>query len=691
MKRLFCLLWLLGVGPGWVSTFAQEGVEESATTEARDEIDDSIFGPLDVFELEYASNAQISQDGTRIFYSRNHYDIMTDRGKTDLWMIDGAGRHLPLLTGGNIGSASWSPDGARIAYVTSNEDGKSQIFSYWVADNRSAPLSRLTESPFGLTWSPDGKQIAFFMRVPASKKPFVTLPAKPEGAKWAEAPTIITRLQYRADGRGFLKEGYSQLFVLSADGGSPRQITTGDFNHGGSICWTPDSQAIIFSANRHPDHEFQPQNSELYRVSLSDREIVALTDRNGPDGSPALSRDGKYLAYTGFDDKYLGNQCQQLYVMNLDGTHSPRLLASIDRSVSSPVWSQYHQGFLFLFTDQGNAKLGLAKLDGTVQKLADNLGSNAAGRPYTGGGEVSVADNGTLAFCVTTPQQPGDLARLVQGQAVERLTHLNEDLLAHKKLGQVQEIRCASSHDGLEIQGWIITPPDFDPAKKYPLILEIHGGPFSAYGDVFTAELQLMAAAGYVVLYTNPRGSTSYGEDFANQIHHNYPGQDYDDLMSCVDAVIDQGYVDADKLYVTGGSGGGVLTAWIVGNTNRFRAAVVAKPVINWYSFALTSDGYGSYYKYWFPGFPWDHTEHYMQRSPISRVGNVQTPTMMLTGEQDLRTPIGESEQFYQALKLRKIDTALVRVPGASHGIAARPSHLIAKVAYILKWFETHP
>jgi len=208
---------------------------------------------------------------------------------------------------------------------------------------------------------------------------------------------------------------------------------------------------------------------------------------------------------------------------------------------------------------------------------------------------------------------------------------------------------------------------------------------------VFTAELQLMAAAGYVVLYTNPRGSTSYGAEFANQIHHNYPGQDYDDLMSCVDAVIKQGFVDENKLYVTGGSGGGVLTAWIVGNTDRFQAAVVAKPVINWYSFALTSDGYSTYHKYWFPGFPWDNQEHYMKRSPISKVGNVETPTMLLTGEEDLRTPIAESEQFYHALKLRGIDTAMVRVPGASHGIAGRPSHLLAKVAYILKWFETHP
>ncbi|MCP4078728.1 MAG: S9 family peptidase, partial [Planctomycetaceae bacterium] len=226
-------------------TDAQENGEASATAKP---IDDATFQPLDIFELEYASNPQVSPDGSRIIYTRNHFDIMSDRRKSDIWMVDEQGRHLPLLTSGNVGATTWSPDGSRIAYVTSNEDGKSQIFNYWFADNRSAPLSRLTQSPSGLTWSPDGKQIAFFMRVPATQKPFVAMPAKPAGATWAAPPKMITKLQYRSDGRGFLKEGYSQLFVMSADGGTPRQITSGNFNHGGNICWTPDSSAIIFSA-----------------------------------------------------------------------------------------------------------------------------------------------------------------------------------------------------------------------------------------------------------------------------------------------------------------------------------------------------------------------------------------------------------------------------------------------------------
>ena len=554
MNRLLssCCLLLLGLFVA-ANSYAQEDEKKSET------IDDSIFKPADIFQLEFASDPQISPDGSRIVYTRNYFDIMTDRQKGDLWMIDEDGRHLPLLT--NASSARWSPDGTRIAYV-GRQDDKPQIFNYWVADDRSTPLSRLTESPGSLTWSPDGKQIAFSMRVPATKKPFVTMPAKPKGAKWAEPPTMITRMRYRADGAGFLSEGYRQLFVMSADGGSPRQITTGDFNHGGNLCWTSDSSAIIFSANRHADSDFQPNNSEIYRVNLADRVVTALTDRIGPDSSPVMSGDGKILAYTGFNDKFMGNQNSSLYVMDSDGTNSSSLV-EFDRSVNSPAWSEFHEGFLFTFTDQGNSKLALAKLDGSVLKLAENLGSNASGRPYSRGGSFTVADNGTIAFCTTTPERPGDLARLVPSGDFEQLTQLNEDLLGHKQLGEVTELRCKSSHDGLDIQGWVITPPDFDKSKKYPMILEIHGGPFAAYGDVFTAELQLMAAAGYVVLYTNPRGSTSYGEDFANEIHHNYPGQDYDDLMTCVDTLISQGFVDENKLYVTGGSGGGVLTAWI--------------------------------------------------------------------------------------------------------------------------------
>ena len=651
------------------------------------------FQPIDVFQLEFASDPQISPDATSIVYVRNYFDIMTDRRKSELWIVENGSAQQPLISNTqyqNASSPRWSPDGNRLIFVTSRPDGKAQIFCHWKDSGRTGVLSRLTESPSSITWSPDGRSIAFFMRVPADKEPFAQMPKKPEGAKWADAPTVIRRLRYRADGRGFLPQGFSHLFVVSADGGSPRQLTTGDYNHSGAICWRPNSQSIIFSANRREDADFQPRNSDLYEVSLADGSINQLTDRNGPDSSPAISDDGSQIAYIGFDDKLMGHQNGKLYVMNADGTGS-RVLADIDRGIRQPRWCKHRKAWLFTYVDQGNTKLGIVNSGGSVQKLADNLGSNSAGRPYGGGSTPSVSDDGNMVFTTTTPERPGELTLLQpDAKRLTRVTDLNRDLIGNRTLGKVSEIRFKSSYDNQEIQGWYILPPDFDKSKKYPLILEIHGGPFADYGDRFTAELQLYASAGYVVLYLNPRGSTSYGESFANLIHHNYPGNDYDDLMSGVDAMIEKGFIDDKKMFVTGGSGGGVLTAWIVGKTDRFRAAVVAKPVINWYSFALTADMYNYFYKYWFPGLPWDHPEAYMKRSPISLVGNVKTPTMLLTGEQDFRTPMSETEQYYQALKLCGVETAMVRVPDASHGIGARPSQLIAKVVHILKWFEMH-
>jgi acylaminoacyl-peptidase len=500
---------------------------------------------------------------------------------------------------------------------------------------------------------------------------------------------VIQKLQYRADGQGYLKDGYFHLFVVPTTGGSARQVTAGDYHHQGTPSWTPKSDALVFSANRHKGWQHDPLNSEVYEVALADRAIRALTSRNGPDGAPVVSPDGKRVAYLGFDDELQGYQVTKLYVMDRDGGHPSELTGALDRDAVSPLWKEDGSGLFFKYDDEGTTRVAFVPMDGEMQTLASAVGGTSLGRPYSSG-SFSIAKNGSFAFTYSNPLRPADVAVVDPQGAVKVLTDLNEDLLGHKTLGEIEEIWYTSSHDGRRVQGWIVKPPGFDASRKYPLILEIHGGPFASYGPNFAAEIQIYAAAGYVVLYTNPRGSTSYGEDFGNLIHHAYPGRDYDDLLSGVDAVIERGYVDPERLFVTGGSGGGVLTSWIVGKTNRFRAAVAAKPVINWYSFVLTSDAYSFFYKYWFPGFPWDHAEHYMARSPLSLVGNVQTPTMLLTGEEDYRTPISESEQYYQALQLRKVPSALVRIPGASHGIAARPSQLMAKVAHILKWFEIY-
>lgn len=650
-----------------------------------------VFEPLDIFQLEHISDPQISPDGKHIVYLRNSRDIMTDRTFSNLWIInfDGSNNH-PLNSGNhNDSSPRWSPDGKELIYI-SNKNGSSQIYRRWMATGTEAKLTNLQTSPRNLSWSPDGQWIALNLFVDEKPSSLIQMPKAPKGAKWAAPAVYVDKMTYRRDGGGYVKPGNNQIFILSIEGGTPRQITSGSYNHNGTAAWSTDGKSLIFSANRRDDWEFQASNNEIYEVGIVHNKIRALTDRIGPDNGPIISPDGKLIAYTGYDDKYLGFQQSELFIMNRDGSNPRSLTKELDKGVGGIKWAADGKGLYFQYDYNGNTKIAHVDLDGSMSDLASNIGGLSIGRPY-GGGTFSVAKDGSFAFTHSRPDHPSDLAVGKKGASnTQRLTRVNDDLFGHKTLGEVEEIWYESSFDKRRIQGWICKPPNFDPSKKYPLILEIHGGPFANYGDRFSAEVQLFAAAGYVVLYTNPRGSSSYGAEFGNLIHHNYPNEDYFDLISGVDEVIKKGYVDEEQLYVTGGSGGGVLTAWIVGKTDRFRAAVVAKPVINWYSFVLNADGPGFFYKYWFPGLPWDNLEHYMKRSPITYVGNVKTPTMLLTGEKDYRTPISESEQFYAGLKLNKVESALVRIPESGHGIASKPSYLISKVLHILGWFEKY-
>jgi dipeptidyl aminopeptidase/acylaminoacyl peptidase len=645
---------------------------------------------IDVFQLEYADDVQISPDGLQIAYVRVSHDIMTDRTRRNLWIVnvDGSNNRPVRSEAKNFSSPRWSPDGSRLAYVSAAE-GTPQLYVRWMDSGQTALLTNLVKAPNAIAWAPDGKSIAFTQLVPASKPPLATPPEKPEGAQWAPPVKVIDSVVYRVDGEGYLEAGYQHVFIVSAEGGTPRQLTAGDFNDDGPLSFTPDSQRIVFSANRGEDWERDSQESDVFSVDIASGQLTQLTTRDGPDNAPVVSPDGRKIAYLGFDDRLQGYQVTHLYVMDLDGRNSRAITAAFDRDAFEPRWSADSRNVYFSYDERGVRKLGMVGLDGKVRTLAQGLGGTDLGRPYTSG-SFSVSRNGRVAFPHNTPARPADVGVVAGGAPLRVLTTLNDDLLGTRTLGAVRELTWKSSKDQREIHGWVITPPDFDAAKKYPLILEIHGGPFAAYGPNYTTEMQLFAAAGYMVLYANPRGSTSYGEAFGNLIHHAYPGDDYDDLMSGVDAVIAQGNVDADNLFVTGGSGGGVLTAWIVGKTTRFRAAVVAKPVINWASFVLTSDFNNFFYRYWFGAQPWEKPEEYWRRSPLSLVGNVKTPTMLLTGESDYRTPIAESEQYYQALKLRKVDTLMVRIPEASHGMTARPSNLIAKVDNILAWFERY-
>jgi len=648
---------------------------------------------MDEFQLQAATDPQISPDGKKIVYVRRFADSMTDRRYSNLWIINADGaEHRPLTTGNrNDTSPRWSPDGTRIAYLSEVEE-KTQIFVRWMDTGQTARITNLEQAPEAIVWSPDGRMISYSALVLGKGPHLADLPAPPAGAKWAEPAAAYDRLVYRFNGAGYLKPGFKQIFVVPADGGAPRQVTNGNFPNGGEefgglrrASWTPDGKYLIVSVNRHPESDHEYLDDEVYEFSVADGSVRALTNRKGPDNSPAVSPNGKWIAYTGFDDRYQGHQTTKLYLMNRDGSGSRSLSDKLDRDIEHPQWAPDSSGVYVQYDDQGDTKIGFYIPDGNFKKIIDHVASSTSAG---GEGSFSVSRTGVIAYTYGLPDVPGDIALNDRG-AMKVLTSVNQELFAQKKLGHVEEIWYESSKDKRKIQGWIMQPPDFDPAKKYPLILQIHGGPFSDYGDRFDFEKQVWAAMGYVVLYTNPRGSTSYGEEFANLIHHAYPGDDFYDMDSGVDAVIAKGYIDANNLFVTGGSGGGVLTCWTIEHTDRYRAAAPLYPVINWYSFALTSD-IPFITKYWFPGNPWDNTDHYMQRSLTNLVSKVKTPSLIMTGEADFRTPLSEAEQFYTALKLLNVEAVLVRVPEEPHGISRRPSHHIMKMLYVAGWFDQH-
>ena len=648
-----------------------------------------IFTPLDVFDLEYVSNTEISPDGNKILYQRNFNDIMTDESFSNIWLINFDGSENRPITTGNFKDTSpkWSNKGDKFVFK-SNREGKSQIFLFDLTNNSIQKLTNFQYSISSIKWSPDDSYILFSSFIDDKRDTLIKMPEKPKGAKWNDPPVEISDLNYRYDGSGFRKPGETQFFTLPVTGGTPRQISNIPAEKRAFQGEWIDKNTIVFSANLNEDSDYNTINTEIYTLDINSGIQKTLTSREGPDNSPKVSNDNSLIAYLGYDDEYLSYQQNSIYIMRTDGSGKYKIELDLDRNISNIYWSGDDKRIFFQYDDKGITKIGSTTLDGKLDFIIDQVGGLSFSRPYSGG-FFSLSNNNRYSFTYGTAYNPADLAVGYKGSK-NRLTNLNKDLFDYKKLGNVEEIWYESSFDGEMIQGWIVKPPNFDESKKYPLILEIHGGPHTNYGFHFSSEVQLFASKGYVVLYTNPRGSTSYGKEFANLIHHNYPSQDYDDLISGVDNLIERGYIDENNLFVTGGSGGGVLTSWIIGKTDRFSAAVVAKPVINWYSFVLYADNIGYFYKYWFEDLPWIDPESYLKRSPISYVGNVETPTMVLTGEKDYRTPMAESEQFYAGLKLNKVESMLVRIPNANHGIASKPSNLIAKVNAIISWFEKY-
>jgi len=661
--------------------------------EAGEQQDSRKFTSERLFDLEYAASPQISPDGKTVVYARRSMDKFTDRVASDLWSLDmRTGDHRPLISGeGSSSSVRWSPTGDRLIYLTS-VDGKPSLRIRFQDTGKSFAIAQLEQNPSAPVWSPDGKYIAFSMLVVSESPSFATPIAAPENAEWSEPVRVFDDLTIRFDGAGYLKPGAQHVFIVSAQGGTPRQVTFGENGYTNPEWIDNNNLVVVGNDVEHP--ELDPIESELYKVSLVDLSIEAITSRDGPDHSPLMSPDGGFIAYRGYTDELKAYQQTDLYLMKTDGSDIQNLTANYDHTIESAQWLPSGRGLVVQALVDGLINLVVIDLSGKVKVLVTDIGGTSFGRPYASG-SFSIAsgvggNTPTIAYTKGSPDRPAEVA-YQQGFGDSRvLTDLNSDVLPYLDMAKLEEIKVKSRHDGREIEAWIALPHGFEADGSYPLLLEIHGGPFAMYGPYFATEIQRYAAEGYVTVYVNPRGSTGYGEEFSQLIDKAYPGNDHEDLMTVVDELLKKEYVDEQRLFITGGSGGGVLTAWAVGKTDRFAAAATIKPVINWTSMALAADISRFVSRHWLGVQPWENPDLYWRLSPISLVGNVKTPTLVMVGEEDWRTPAWEAEQFYTALKVQKVDSALIRIPGASHSIASRPSRLIAKVDNILGWFAKY-
>ena len=637
------------------------------------------------FELERVSNAQISPDGAHIVYVRQQANRMEDKWESTLWIMNADGSQHRFLAKGS--SPRWASDGKRILYLADGEPKGTQIFVRWIdADGPATQVTHATEKVSDAHWSPDGKMIAFSMFVSQKNKWNISMPAEPEGAKWTPAPRIIETLHYRQDQVGFLEDGFTHLFVVAADGGAARQLTRGKWSAGAGelrsaigMDWTPDSKYIVFEANRDADSDLSYLRSQLLVIDAASGSIRELVTKPGNWDKPAVSPDGKLVAFIGFPESKKTHSVSDLYVVPLAGGEPRKISGDFDRDPMNLRWTSDGSGVYFDAEDHGSRNVQFASVSGGV-------------RPVTSGVHVLTMDSASkdmvAAGTVTDPDHPAEVVRysLTRPADMRQLSNVNAGLLAGKKLAKTEEIKFTSSGN-TNVQGWMVKPPEFDSSKKYPLVLEIHGGPFSMYNVGFNYMWQNFAANDFLVLYVNPRGSTGYGTAFSGAIDHNYPGPDYDDLIAGVDALVAKGFVDTSRLYVSGCSGGGVLSSWVIGHTNRFAAAAVRCPVIDWLSMAGHTDVPLFTYSFFQKPF-WEDPSDWLSHSSLMAVGNVTTPTLLMTGVLDRRTPMPQTEEYYAALKKRGVPVTLLEFAGEYHGTGSKPSNFIRTQLYMMSWFK---
>ncbi len=644
-------------------------------------------------DIESVGDPQISPDGSKIIYTRSHIDKMKDGRSAALWIMNADGtRNRQLLDKG--GNARWSPDGSRLAFIAPDDAGKPQIFIRWM-DNEGA-ISQVTygtEEPRGIFWSPNGQEIAFMSRVPHKSDFTVKLPGKPAGAKWKEDPLVIETFLWHQDRIGPMNNGYDHIFVVTADGGTPRQITHGNWHANGrglgairgpaDLSWSPDGSKITFDGLAEEDDGRRFTESYIYAVDVGSGEVTQLTDNSIGARSPVFSPNGEMIAFTAYHESVMSYRHSNLYVVNADGTGQRRVAGDLASDPASLTWAANSRGIYFALDKEGDRNIHYTGMNGNVRDVT------------TGDQNIflsNVSDRGRIAVGTqTTADIMPDVVRfdLADGGNFTRLTNVNGDVLAGVDQSETIEFWYDST-EGTRAQGWAVLPPDFDSSKKYPLVLMIHGGPHGMYRSAYNFMFHHFAAEGYVVLFTNPRGSTGYGEDFAAAIENIYPGpRDFADLMGGVDYMIDQGYVDENRMFVTGCSGGGILTAWVITHTDRFKAAVSRCPVTDWIGMVGTTDVSGWMINFFEKPF-WEDPTQWYEHSAIMHSENVTTPTLFMAGDLDRRTPDQQGKQMYAILKYLGVPTKYLEVKGEYHGTGSIPSNYLRRQLYLMKWFKMY-
>jgi acylaminoacyl-peptidase len=646
--------------------------------------------PLDVFAFRHADDPQIAPDASRVVHVLVRRDATDDRRHATLMLSRDRATWTEIPGSEGAAAPRWAPDSRRLAFLR-RSGAQRQLVIHDTDADREIVLLDSTAAMREVAWSPDGTRLAFQMLVELPALPWLTLPTPPEGAEWAPAYRTTDKLLWRHDTIGDMPHAAYQTFVIDVAGGPPRQLTDGiwfsGFTHPPGLTWTHDGRELVLAATRSQDWDRAANDLDIFAVRVADGAVRQLTARPGPTAWPALSPDGAWLAFTGVEGPRVSFQTRRLYLMPMAGGEPRELLPGFDRSIDMVAWDGAQAALLVVYVEHGRRIIARVGLDGAHQVLADDVGGAGIEMPYANGG-FSAAEDGTIAFIRTAIDHPGDIA-IFSGNAVTMCTDLHADLATAVGGFAGAETIWVTARDGARVQSWLIRPAHVPTGEQIPLILSIHGGPFAQFGERFSIKHQMMAAAGYAVLYVNPRGSTGYGEAFAHALHDAFPGPDYDDLIDTLDVVAARPDIDAEQLFITGISGGGVLTLWAVTHTDRFRAAVSIKPVVNWESWTLTADIGPSIGPVWLGGaLPWTDHARLRARSPLAYAADAKTPTMLIAGDADHRTPASEAQQMYAALKMVGVEAALVRAPEVSHSSSVlRPSHFAAEVTCTLAWF----